>query len=77
MQKRHFQNRVVREGDQFTLMVEVNGPGGMYAEAGRVYFVGKVPSELKDANEFCKGDAEGHVETPQTGADPGDLEGEQ
>ena len=28
MQKRHFQNRMVREGDQFTLMIEVNGPGG-------------------------------------------------
>jgi Xaa-Pro aminopeptidase len=25
IQKRHFQNRMIQEGDQFTLMIEVNG----------------------------------------------------
>ena len=38
IQKRHFQNRMVQEGDQFTLMIEVNGPGGIYAE-GRTLFL--------------------------------------
>jgi hypothetical protein len=35
-------------------MIEVNGPGGMYAEIGRIYYLGKVPSELYDAYELCK-----------------------
>src|SRR4030042_5918303 len=52
MQKRHFQNRIVREGDQFTLMIEVNGPGGMYAEMGRIFFLGKVPSQVREAFEL-------------------------
>ena len=47
IQKRHFQNRMVREGDQFSLLIEANGPGGMYTEIGRIFFVGKVPSELR------------------------------
>jgi Xaa-Pro aminopeptidase len=54
IQKRHFQNRMVREGDQFSLLIEANGPGGMYTEIGRIFFVGKVPSELSDAFEMAK-----------------------
>jgi Xaa-Pro aminopeptidase len=73
MQKRHFQNRVVREGDQFTLMVEVNGPGGMYAEIGRVYFLGKVPSELYDANELCKETQKVTLKLLKPGADPAEI----
>jgi Xaa-Pro aminopeptidase len=73
MQKRHFQNRMVREGDQFTLMVEVNGPGGMYAEAGRVYFLGKVPAELYDAYELCKETQRATLRLLRPGADPGEI----
>ncbi len=32
---RHQQNRVLREGDQFTILIENNGPGGFYTELGR------------------------------------------
>jgi Xaa-Pro aminopeptidase len=73
MQKRHFQNRTVREGDQFTLMIEVNGPGGMYAEMGRVFFLGKVPSELKEANELCKETQKVTLKLLKPGADPGEI----
>jgi Xaa-Pro aminopeptidase len=69
-QKRHFQNRIVREGDQFTLMVEVNGPGGMYGEAGRCFFVGEVPSELYDAHELLKETQRYTVQQLKPGADP-------
>jgi Xaa-Pro aminopeptidase len=71
--KRHFQNRVVREGDQFTLMIEVNGPGGMYAEAGRCFFVGKVPAELQDANELLKEVQHYTVKLLKPGADPKEI----
>jgi Xaa-Pro aminopeptidase len=45
---RHLQNRVLREGDVFTLLVETNGPGAMYTELGRSCVLGKAPQELKD-----------------------------
>jgi Xaa-Pro aminopeptidase len=73
MQKRHFQNRTVREGDQFTLMVEVNGPGAMYGEIGRVFYLGKVPSELFDAFELCKETQKVTLGLLKPGADPGDI----
>ena len=73
MQKRRFQNRMLREGEQFTLMIEVNGPGGMYAEAGRVFFVGKVPPELYDANELCKATQKVTLKLLKPGADPADI----
>lgn len=45
---RHVQNRALREGDVFTLLVETNGPGAMYTELGRCCVLGKAPQELKD-----------------------------
>ncbi len=71
--KRQFQNRMVREGDQFTLMIEVNGPGGMYAEMGRCFFVGDVPAELYDAHELCKETQAYTVSLLKAGADPADI----
>jgi Xaa-Pro aminopeptidase len=73
MQKRHFQNRMVREGDQFTLMIEVNGPGGLYAECGRIFFLGKVPSELKEAYELCKETQKVTLKLLRPGADPAEI----
>jgi Xaa-Pro aminopeptidase len=70
MQKRHFQNRMVREGDQFTLMVEVNGPGGMYAEMGRIFFLGKAPAELQDVFGVAKEIQRATLNQIKPGADP-------
>ena len=51
---RHLQNRVIQEGDQIALLVEDNGPGGMYTELGRSCVVGaKVPQAMKDELVFC------------------------
>jgi len=72
-QKRHYQNRMVREGDQFTLMIEVNGPGSMYGEMGRCFFLGKVPAELYDAHEICKEAQSNTVKLLKPGADPGAI----
>jgi Xaa-Pro aminopeptidase len=73
IRKRHFQNRMVREGDQFSLLIEVNGPGGMYTEAGRVFFVGKAPSELTDAMEAAKEIQEATLKLIRPGADPAEI----
>ena len=51
---KHLQNRVIQKGDQFALLVEDNGPGGMYTELGRSCVVGaKVPQAMKDGLAFC------------------------
>ena len=49
---RHQQNRVIQPGDQYTLLVENNGPGGMYTELGRTCVLGKASQEMKDEFEF-------------------------
>jgi Xaa-Pro aminopeptidase len=73
MQKRHFQNRMVKPGDQFTLMVEANGPGGMYTEIGRIFFLGHVPGELQDAFGTAKEIQEATLKQVRPGADPGEI----
>lgn len=49
----HSQHRVMREGDLFYLMIEVNGPGGMYTELGRTCVLGTLPQQLAEEYEFC------------------------
>jgi len=49
---RHMQNRKIEAGDQFTLLIENNGPGGFYCELGRTCVLGKAPPELLDEFEF-------------------------
>ncbi|HVY58668.1 MAG TPA: M24 family metallopeptidase [Xanthobacteraceae bacterium] len=51
--QRHMQNRAIREGDQIALLVEDNGPGGMYTELGRSCVVGKAPQAMKDEFAFA------------------------
>src|SRR6202035_3486816 len=51
--QRHYQNRVIEEGDTVALLVEDSGPGGMYAELGRTAVVGKASAELKDEFAFA------------------------
>ena len=48
-QFRRFQNRVIREGDQVSILIEVNGPGGFYTELGRVFSMGKPAQALQNA----------------------------
>jgi len=54
IRKRHFQNRMLKENEQFSLLIEVNGPGGMYAEIGRIFVTGTIPSPLQEAHEEAK-----------------------
>jgi Xaa-Pro aminopeptidase len=44
-----YQNRTLQPGDQLMLMLEVNGPGGFYAELGRTICLGEPPKVLQDA----------------------------
>lgn len=49
---RHFQNRVLREGDVLALLVEVDGPGGMFTELGRSCTLGPAPQKLQEELAF-------------------------
>jgi len=49
---RHLQNRVIREGDQFTLLIENNGPGGYYTEIGRTCVLGRASEEMQEEFAF-------------------------
>jgi len=73
LSSRHTQNRMIKEGDQFTLMIEVNGPGGIYGEMGRCLFLGDVPAELKDANALLKETRDRTIKLLKPGADPKDI----
>ena len=70
---RHLQGRVLKEGDQFSLLVENNGPGGFYCELGRTAVLGQASAEMREqqgfvleAQEFCTG-------LLQPGADPAEI----
>jgi Xaa-Pro aminopeptidase len=49
---RHLQGRVLQEGDQFSLLVENNGPGGYYCELGRTAVLGKATDEMREHQAF-------------------------
>jgi Xaa-Pro aminopeptidase len=73
MLKRHFMNREMKKGDQFTLMIEANGPGGMYAELGRTCVLGKATDEMLKAFELANQTQEVTLKLLRPGADPRDL----
>ena len=50
--QRHYQNRIIKEGDVVTLLVEDAGPGGMYTELGRTCVVGKASTQVQDEFAF-------------------------
>jgi len=48
-QFRHFQNRMIKEGDQVNVLIETNGPGGFFTEIGRIFSLGTPSQALHDA----------------------------
>ncbi|WP_176084649.1 M24 family metallopeptidase [Martelella sp. HB161492] len=44
---RHLQGRVIEPGDHFSMLIEVNGPGGAYAEIARTIVLGHATDPLK------------------------------
>jgi Xaa-Pro aminopeptidase len=73
MFKRHFMNRRIQKGDQFTVMLEANGPGGFYTELARSCVVGKASSELKEAFEVAKEAQARTLKLLKPGAVPGEI----
>ena len=70
----HFGNRVIREGDQVTVLMETNGPGGYYSETMRCFMVGRKPSqELQDAHAIAVEIQTMTVHRLKPGTDPKEL----
>jgi Xaa-Pro aminopeptidase len=51
-QHRHYQNRVICDGDYFVLLVETNGPGGLWTELGRSCVLGSATPEMLEELDF-------------------------
>jgi Xaa-Pro aminopeptidase len=69
-----FQNRVIQEGDQVSVLIEVNGPGGYYTEIMRIFVVGRKPSEeLQTAFGVALEAQEMTARKMRPGADPKEL----
>jgi Xaa-Pro aminopeptidase len=51
---RHQQARTLKTGEHFSLLIENNGPGGMYTEIARTIVLGKASNELIDGFESMK-----------------------
>ncbi len=51
---RHQQNRILREGDHFSLLIESSGPGGMYTELGRTLVLGRASAQMKEELELVQ-----------------------
>ncbi|MGA9795976.1 MAG: M24 family metallopeptidase [Rhizomicrobium sp.] len=49
---RHFQNRTIQKGDYVNILIENNGPGGVYTELGRTCVLGKASDSAKEEFEF-------------------------
>jgi Xaa-Pro aminopeptidase len=71
--KRHFMNRKIQKGDQFTLMIETNGPGGFYTEISRTCVLGKASDELLMAWEVSKEAQQVTLNLLKPGVTPTDL----
>jgi Xaa-Pro aminopeptidase len=70
---RRFQNRMIREGDQVSLLIEVNGPGGLYTEIARIFSLGNPSQELVDAFSYTLEAQQHSLNLIKPGAMPGDI----
>lgn len=66
----HFGNRVIEEGDQFTLLIESNGPSGFYGHIARIICLGKASPELEEQFELAKKAQKITLDLLKPGADP-------
>jgi Xaa-Pro aminopeptidase len=70
---RRYQNRVIQEGDQVSLLIEVNGPGGFYTEIARMFSIGQPSQDMVDAFSYSV-EAQRHtLSLCKPGASPGEI----
>ena len=70
---RHLQGRVLRKGDQFSLLIENNGPGGFYCELGRTAVLGRATDEMQEQQAFVLEAQQFCIGLLKVGADPATI----
>lgn len=70
---RQQQGRSLKNGEHFSLLVEVNGPGGMYTEIARTMVLGKATQKLKDEFSLMKEAQDHTLSLIKPGASPADI----
>jgi len=72
-QPRHMQGRTIEKGEHLSMLIEVNGPGGAYAEIARTLVLGKARPELLDAFAAMKAAQDHTLSLLVPGADPAEI----
>jgi len=67
---RHLQGRTIEAGDHFSLLIEINGPGGFYTEIARTMVFGKASSELLEGFAAVREAQDHTLSLLRPGADP-------
>ncbi len=70
---RRYQNRVIQEGDQVSLLIEVNGPGGLYTEIARIFSIGQPSQDLVDAFSYSVEAQQHTLDLCKPGASPAEI----
>src|SRR3569833_2120537 len=70
---RFMQGRTLSQGDHLSLLIEVNGPGGMYTEIARTIVLGRASNELKDGFEAVREAQDYTLSLMKPGASPADI----
>jgi Xaa-Pro aminopeptidase len=70
---RHLQGRTIQAGDHFSLLIEINGPGGFYTELARTMVLGRASNEVLEGFAAVR-EAQAHTLSLVTpGANPADI----
>ena len=69
----HFGNRVIEEGDTFTLLIESNGASGFYGHIARIVSLGTSPGELVEQVEIASRVQRVSLDMMRPGADPKEI----
>ena len=70
---RPLQTRTIQQGDHLSMLIEINGPGGLYCEIGRTMVLGKADDHLLQAFENVRMAQENTLSLIRPGADPAEI----
>ena len=70
---RHFQTRELAPGDHLSLLIEINGPGGIYLEIARTMVLGRADDHLLQAFENVRAAQDHTLSLMVPGAHPAEI----
>jgi Xaa-Pro aminopeptidase len=70
---RHFQARELAQGDHLSMLIEINGPGGIYLEIARTMVLGAADDHLLQAFETVRAAQDHSLSLMKPGAHPAEI----